>query len=205
MALQELQCEATPHLLSRRRSPPRGLPSTNSPAAPHQQSSLCTTTRTLVPQPPLASPQLAHLLLQELRTPSLQQTEATQSWPLQHQPLNTSSQLPHHLHQPSRTHPLRQSLQAARDTSAQPRRRTSPSPDLPRASSSPPQPELSLAMREVVLKGAFTSDSVGGLIRSARNMPRMRIMALCASTPSDTKPARRGSATSSSTTARARK
>src|SRR3989338_10388255 len=118
MALQELQCEATPHLLSRRRSPPRGLPSTNSPAAPHQQSSLCTTTRTLVPQPPLASPQLAHLLLQELRTPSLQQTEATQSWPLQHQPLNTSSQLPHHLHQPSRTHPLRQSLQAARDTSA---------------------------------------------------------------------------------------
>src|SRR3989338_4735040 len=147
MALQELQCEATPHLLSRRRSPPRGLPSTNSPAAPHQQSSLCTTTRTLVPQPPLASPQLAHLLLQELRTPSLQQTEATQSWPLQHQPLNTSSQLPHHLHQPSRTHPLRQSLQAARDTSAQPRRRTSPSPDLPRASSSPPQPELSLHPR----------------------------------------------------------
>src|SRR3989344_117556 len=118
MALQELQCEATLPLLSRRRSPPRGLPSINSPAAPHQQSSLCTTMHTLAPQPPLAAPQQALSLLQELRTPSLQQTEATQSWPLQHQPLNTSSPPQLLSHRDSRMHPLRQSLQAGRGTSA---------------------------------------------------------------------------------------
>src|SRR3989338_6549234 len=144
MALQELQCEATPHLLSRRRSPPRGLPSTNSPAAPHQQSSLCTTTHTLARQQLHHSQVQAHSHSQESQTPFLQQTEATQSWPLQHQPLNTSSQLQLLLHQPSHMHPRPRSLQAGRDTSASDNSPTRPAPPLSRAAKDSPSAPLNL-------------------------------------------------------------
>src|SRR3989344_723120 len=61
MALQELQCEATRHLLSRRRSPPRGLPSINSQEELPPRSSPCTTMRTLARQ------QLHHHLHQPSR------------------------------------------------------------------------------------------------------------------------------------------
>src|SRR3989344_74528 len=164
MALQELQCEATRHLLSRRRSPPRGLPSINSQEELPPRSSPCTTMRTLARQQLHHSQVQAHSHSQESQTPSLQQTEATQSWPLQHQPLNTSSQLPHHLHQPSRMHPRPRSLQAGRDTSASDNSPTRPAPPLSRAAKDSPSAPLNL----------FSSRGVGEL-GLERQVPELQL------------------------------